>query len=204
MSGVYTADRWELVYPPLPSPCSVVVVVGEGSSILGESIQHCLLHTGTTVQVIRVEDLQTVAPHCQLVVAAQLDADTAVRINTMARDSLTPFLYCKMVPGYCAVFYDQGEQSGDGGGGGHLRDDGLSVHVGAVIRGDEEEVSIIICDRAHYLEVGDSLMIGREKMMVMEVMSDKEVKVSHGGVECKQGDLVVPLPSPGVAMPVHR
>ena len=172
--------------------------MGEGSSILGESIQHCLLHTGTTVQVIRVEDLQTVAPHCQLVVTAQLDADAD------ARDSLTPFLYCKMVPGYCAVFYDHGEQSGDGGGGGHIRDDGLSVHVGAVIRGDEEEVSIISCDRAHYLEVGDSLMIGREKMMVMEVMSDKEVKVSHGGVECKQGDLVVPLPSPGVAMPVHR
>ena len=203
MSGVSTADSWQLVYPPLPSPCSVLVVVGEGSSILCESIQHCLLRTGTTVQVIRVEDLQTVAP-CQLVVAAQLDADTAVRINTMARDSLTPFLYCKMVSGSCAVFYDQGEQSGDGGGGGHLRDDGLSVHVGAVIRGDEAEVSIISCDRAHYLEVGDSLMIGREKMMVMEVMSDKEVKVSYGGVECKQGDLVLPLPSPGVPMPVHR
>lgn len=115
---------------------------------------------------------------------------------------LFPLLQDGLSSGDCDVFYDQGEQSGDGDGGEHLRDDGLPVHVGAFIKGEEEEVSIINCDRAHYLEVGVSLMVGRGKM-VMEVMSDKEVKESDGGVECKQGDLVLALPSPDVAMPVH-
>ena len=93
----------ELVYLAIPSPCTVVVVVGDISSTLGESVQHCLLHTGTTVHVIREEDLQTVPP-CKLVVAAQLCADTAaVRTNTMARDSLTYFLYCKMVSALATV-----------------------------------------------------------------------------------------------------
>ena len=191
-----------LVYPPCPSPCSVLLVVGDACSSLSDNIQQCLHHTGTTVQVTRVEDVQTVAD-CQLVVVTQVDVKTVVRINTMARDSLIPFLYCQMVPGYCAVFYDQGELAVDGGVR-HLRADGLAVHVGAVSRGEDEGLSIISCDRAHCLEVGDRVMIGGGEMVVMEVMSDKEVKVSHGEVECKQGDLVLPLPSPGVSMPVHR
>ena len=193
-----------LVYPHIPSPCSVVMVVENDCSILVENMKQCLLYSGITVQVRRVEDVQTVT-HCQLVVAAMLDVKTACKINTMARDSLTPFLYCKMVSGNCTVFYDQGEDDLRLGQG-HLRVDGLAVHVGSVHHGEEEEeMSIISCDRAHYLKEGDSVMVGSGKMMVMEVMSDKEVKVSHGGgIVCKQGDLVQLLLSPGLSSPPHR
>ena len=197
-------DSLALVYPHIPSPCSVVMVVEDDCSILVENIKQCLLYSGITVQVRRVEDVRTVS-HCQLVVAAMLDMETACKINTMARDSLTPFLYCKMVSGNCTVFYDQGEDNLRLVQG-HLRVDGLAVHVGSVHHGEEgEEMNIISCDRNHYLKEGDSMMVGSGKMVVMEVMSDKEVKVSHGaGRECKQGDLVQLFLSPGESSPLHR
>jgi len=185
-----------LVYPPYPGQAilmsgkPVLVVCGDDASPLPGQVQECLQNSGTTVQVTRLDDLQSVSDY-DLVLATQMDVKTANRINIMARDSLTPFLYCQMIPQFCVLFYDQGELNSELGG--PSRADGLAVHVGAVIRGDGS--SVISCDRAHSLRVGDKLMVGCGEVLVVEVMSDKVVKVEHDDIELHQGDLVLPTPS---------
>ena len=181
------ADTWSLVCPDIPTPCTVVVVVEEECNILVETIKQCLQGTGITVLVRCSEDVETVTP-CNLVVAVMLSVDTACKVNSLARDNLVPFIYCQIVPGNLVVFYDQGEEIKPHGGG-QLREDGLAVHVGDVIKG--EDSSIITCDRTpHCLLVGDKLMVGAMETVVMDVMGNKEIKVSHGDGDCKQGDLI--------------
>jgi len=182
------------VYPDIPSSCTVLVVVEDESNILVENIQQCIQEAGITLVVMHLGDLKLEAVrHCNLVLAVMLDVDTACKINTMARESLAPFLYCNLVPGYTVLFYDHGDGSITDSYEAQLTGDILPVHVGDVIKG-EDDSSIIIFNRHHCLLVGDSVKIGRMEMSVIEVITDKEVKVSHGDSgDIRQGDLLLRL-----------
>jgi len=171
------------------TPKSVLIVHSDSTvcnNILQLLVQYCS-GTSTTIQDCTVQDLHTVTlADYQLIIALQVDVNMATKINTLARDSLTPFLYCQLVPGYCAVFCDMVEQ-----GRPHLPADGLGVHVGAVSPGEVGGTSVVTCDRVHCLEMQEAVLIGEVDGVVVEVISEKELLVKHGEEEIKQGDTVL-------------